>query len=1230
MVTQVNGYFELSSNRRDIWFGDGLSGDGLLRAQWNLALLRDVIGPCYARALLDLTINGMISPQDHKNLFPDTTPPAPWNELIVSVLRRVRAVKCLRCDVNGGEWVCPSQCSILRRDVPCYFDLLQWLTEDGMPIVKNLSPDLERLLVETETIPGYLEPITLRQAFSSRRSVHSGNREAVKALVNFMLSDLSIDTLGYLDRVNFLPTADGALGTFYRQLAVDTTSLEQLSSMGFSRHHCRKALVAVGGRSVERALNWILQNPDPISDIDSEDRLFLIPSAEQMQLLTNAKARLVDSTALNDKNLKLLCSENIHDVLNIKNMGIIEFEETLSLIFPSDWHRKSFVIWNRDEDTDSSGLSEQWFRDLWSYIGRSDQLSVFCDKWPIVPTSAGLLVSLSTSCGVLSPELIPRAVLTCLQKLHVRLLIPNLFAASQPNPVVWQYIQQPTAEGVVQALKVVLSSYRDDQQSLTGLFESTTQEDREQLLAFLASGASGDLKAHQLDIIRGLPLFGGFTKSDSDSGSGWISDGEDQSAFGAANLAGYSRTFVSALKPDGTLRSMCMGLGWQLLDDNFIFVKENDAETWRFLARLGVEEVSSVEFVAHHLIPRLHELPSEARADAICYLLQHLATLLAEDYDGALSAMLEAVPIFPSRVGELKRIGDLYDPDMDEFADIMDDSFFPAVELQDPQPLAMLRSIGLQRALSRRSILSLAVSIEQDQENLGSTNTDTSEPNSIEEKRDRLRIRSSKFLQYLDSHLDQLTTPQLIERTKPKAPRKAFTKKGLKFLRTFLGEEGQPGPTSPKPDIAELERREVERREIDDLLAKLAVIAWVPVLEARPSAVLPWQQDQLPRIVVPPLESCPEKHMWLCSSEYYVVKNPVHSDVLRRLLGWNNGIPIEVIATQLRSISLNFSDVVVGKDPHAVWTAVFELYKRLSHFFESEASGSALLKKVQHILLDGGEYIWIGNSFVSPLKVAATALVNAEPYLYTIPSELLHFRPLFKAIGVRERFEVIDYIHALGAIYANCQTPEGTNTTPDSEKTLPARSLKADELTMVIGLIQLISDKVMNHTDYELFAPDTDGNLVHSATLTFDDAPWLDKNEFKTPLGGALRFVHPKISNEVAAKIGAKSLRSQLLHSNVHESISFSTDGGIEAFGQSEALTKRISRILEQYPDGPNILSELIQNADDACASSVRIMYDNCSYETSSLLSPGMAKWQGPALYCVSAILAILYCIVSN
>jgi len=50
----VNGMFSLSTNRRDIWHGDDMTGDGARRSKWNLRLLEGVRHPCKAYALSQL------------------------------------------------------------------------------------------------------------------------------------------------------------------------------------------------------------------------------------------------------------------------------------------------------------------------------------------------------------------------------------------------------------------------------------------------------------------------------------------------------------------------------------------------------------------------------------------------------------------------------------------------------------------------------------------------------------------------------------------------------------------------------------------------------------------------------------------------------------------------------------------------------------------------------------------------------------------------------------------------------------------------------------------------------------------------------------------------------------------------------------------------------------------------------------------------------------------------
>ena len=70
-----------------------------------------------------------------------------------------------------------------------------------------------------------------------------------------------------------------------------------------------------------------------------------------------------------------------------------------------------------------------------------------------------------------------------------------------------------------------------------------------------------------------------------------------------------------------------------------------------------------------------------------------------------------------------------------------------------------------------------------------------------------------------------------------------------------------------------------------------------------------------------------------------------------------------------------------------------------------------------------------------------------------------------------------------------------------------------------------------------------------------------------------------------------------------------------EQTGQYEPITTRIRNILHEYKDGIGIFKELIQNADDAGATTVKFLVDWRKGQTGSLFSPGMAECQGPALW---------------
>ncbi|XP_035250647.1 sacsin-like isoform X3 [Anguilla anguilla] len=70
------------------------------------------------------------------------------------------------------------------------------------------------------------------------------------------------------------------------------------------------------------------------------------------------------------------------------------------------------------------------------------------------------------------------------------------------------------------------------------------------------------------------------------------------------------------------------------------------------------------------------------------------------------------------------------------------------------------------------------------------------------------------------------------------------------------------------------------------------------------------------------------------------------------------------------------------------------------------------------------------------------------------------------------------------------------------------------------------------------------------------------------------------------------------------------------AFGAtSPPFIDYLKDILRRYPDGGQILKELIQNADDAGATEVVFIHDDRAYGTQALWAEDLEKYQGPALY---------------
>ena len=68
-------------------------------------------------------------------------------------------------------------------------------------------------------------------------------------------------------------------------------------------------------------------------------------------------------------------------------------------------------------------------------------------------------------------------------------------------------------------------------------------------------------------------------------------------------------------------------------------------------------------------------------------------------------------------------------------------------------------------------------------------------------------------------------------------------------------------------------------------------------------------------------------------------------------------------------------------------------------------------------------------------------------------------------------------------------------------------------------------------------------------------------------------------------------------------------------FGQRVDLCARLRECLANYPED-GLLKEMVQNADDAQAGTFKVLLDKRNHPSETLIVPGLAPFQGPAL-CV-------------
>lgn len=143
-----------------------------------------------------------------------------------------------------------------------------------------------------------------------------------------------------------------------------------------------------------------------------------------------------------------------------------------------------------------------------------------------------------------------------------------------------------------------------------------------------------------------------------------------------------------------------------------------------------------------------------------------------------------------------------------------------------------------------------------------------------------------------------------------------------------------------------------------------------------------------------------------------------------------------------------------------------------------------------------------------------------------------------------------------------------------------------------------------NIPDYQrakIFVPDKTGSLRQIDEVYYDD---LNRHEMHH-LGSYGVSAHPTVSKSLASKLLLRFLSSLELGDD---------EDDIDDMALGEDLTTRISGVLRDY-DINFALNEFLANAADATASQFSLLLDQRSFESRSILSPDMAKFQqGPSL----------------
>ncbi|KNC52147.1 sacs protein [Thecamonas trahens ATCC 50062] len=388
-------------------------------------------------------------------------------------------------------------------------------------------------------------------------------------------------------------------------------------------------------------------------------------------------------------------------------------------------------------------------------------------------------------------------------------------------------------------------------------------------------------------------------------------------------------------------------------------------------------------------------------------------------------------------------------------------------------------------------------------------------------------------------------------------------------------------------------------------LTALRSTPWLPVAGCPPNDLpwLPWRGAEEARPTAAPRDVVPPQLAAYASVSRFVLDSHRSLAWPRHVvdaLGWPGGaedLDSELVVAQLVALGqLQAPDLAHAGA--ALARIVPHVYALLA-----SALGEASAPRpdwMERLCRPGIRWIFQGSAFVEAGVVAFSAVTDLRPLRYVVPADMVPFGPLFVAAGVPPAFPPRVYLEVLAEVASAGPT---------------AWPISLERVTAILIHLASIVHTLTPDERGAVLLPDTRRRLVPAASLTANDAQWVESGSGALPDGvGAadVVYVHDGLATSVALALGAKSLRA-LLWARASDHMALAAVNA-EEFSQSQSLTHTISGVLDLYPFGLGLLHELVQNANDAGASEVVFCLDLRNHPRDKLLADSMAELQGPAL----------------